>query len=152
MKKKLKNILTVAGCVTIYVVIILAVKWYKDEQSFKQTVESMLPTSVHYKDITVEQALNADYCCRFLLSDKRLYFGEIPSDSVYIRVSIPLKATIYVYPRDNESVYIVYTQQKGGSRKYILTKTGDFNRHLEILYQATGNEVFNETVDLPEAE
>lgn len=150
MKKYLKLKYVVAFICIIILCLIISLLAMK--HSYIQTVESMLPTSVAYNGLVIERALNADYVDRFTDSKRSLHFGKLSSDSKKIEIIIPGKVTIDVYPNDTDSVLISYDPHGFGiTRNYKLSGYGNFNRHLEILYDLTGNEVFNETIDLPEA-
>ena len=154
VKKKLQTTIIIIVAVAIHLATICLVIQHKEQQAYESAFDSILPTAVLYKGVHTEQALNADYRGLFtFLGEKRLYFGPMPDDTVSIVIYISFKTTITVYPRDDESVYFTYAPHHGVSRNYILDgQHGGFNRHLEILYQITGNEVFNETIDLPKAE
>lgn len=148
MKKYLKlKYIVVFICI---IILCLIISLFAMKRSYIQTIESMLPTSVAYNDIVIERALNADYYIQFVSSKKIPYLGKI-NDTRKIEIIIPGKVTINVYPNDTESVLISYDPHGFGiTRNYKLSGYGNFNRHLEILYDLTGNEVFNETIDLPE--
>lgn len=148
MKKilKLKYVMAFL-CIIIFLLIISLLIM---ERSYTQTVESMLPTSVEYNGTVIERALNSDYYALLNTSKKTLYFGEF-SDTRKIEIIIPGKATINVYPNDTKSVLISYDPHGFGiTRNYKLSGYGNFNQHLETLYDLTGNEVFNETIELSE--
>ncbi len=149
MKKflKLKYIVTFLCIIILFLIISL----FTMKRSYTQAVESMLPTSVEYNGTVIERALNSDYYALLNIPERTLYFGEF-SDTRKIEIIIPGKATINVYPNDTKSVLISYDPHGFGiTRNYKLSGYGNFNQHLETLYDLTGNEVFNETIELPEA-
>ena len=107
----------------------------------------MSDTMIRYKGVSVSKYLSSD-ACDYLTSGKRkIYFGELPSKESAIEINSPLRATIYVYPLDNNSMIIRYEPRNGINRNYIKSDYGDFNRYLEVLYELTGDEVFKETVE-----
>lgn len=57
------------------------------------------------------------------------------------------KYTLYVYPLDNDSIIIRYEPRNGIKSTYLKSGFGDFNRILEVIYELTGSEVFNESVE-----
>ncbi len=148
MKKlKIKYIIAFICMFIFFIIISLLIM----KHSYTQTVESVLPTSVEYNGIVIERALNSDYYALLNTSKRTLYFGEF-SDTQKIQIIIPGKVTINVYPNDTESVLISYDPHGFGiTRNYKLSGYGNFNQHLETLYDLTGNEVFNKTIELPEA-
>ena len=142
-------------CIVLFICIIilsLIISLLVSKHNYNQTIESMLPTHIEYNGTVINRALNADCVCRFLLPKRDLYFGKLPSNSKKIEIIIPGKVTINVYPNDTDSVLISYDPHDFGfTRNYKLSGFGDFNKHLEDLYELTDDEVFNETIDLPEA-
>ena len=76
-----------------------------------------------------------------------MYFGELPSKGCAIEINSPDRATLYVYPLDNDSIIVRYEPRNGIKRTYLKSGFGDFNRILEVFYELTGNEVFNESVE-----
>lgn len=112
-------------------------------------IDSMLPPIIQYDSEEIECSVNINYYAFFRDTDKKTYFGKLPDESSAIAISIPAKATIYVFPHTNDSVLISY---RASGHKINFTIEGkNFNDHLEVLYQITENEVFNKTVELPEA-
>ena len=63
-----------------------------------------------------------------------------------IEINSPDRATLYVYPLDEDSIIIRYEPRNGIKRTYKKSGYGDLNRVLKTLYELTGNEIFNETI------
>ncbi len=114
--------------------------------SFETNIDDMISTRINYKKTTIlSSGLSADACSYLANAKRKLYFGQIPNDAEPITVYSQFRAKIDIYPNDEKSVIVRYAPSSGISRKYILTYIG-FNRYLEIFYEMTDNEVFNETV------
>lgn len=115
--------------------------------SYDRNVKSMLHTSVSYKDVHISTSLSSDACGYLADGRRQLYFGELPSKENAIEINSPRRATIYVYPLDEDSMIIEYNPRNGISRNYIKSGFGDFNRFLQVLYELTENQVFHKTVE-----
>ena len=107
----------------------------------------MLGTMVIYKHESVTTHLSSDVCCYLKDGNRSLYFGELPSKECAIEINSPDRATLYLYPLDNDSIIIRYEPRNGIKRTYKKSGYGDFNRILKTLYELTDNEAFNETID-----
>lgn len=108
----------------------------------------MLGTVVPYKHESITTHLSSDVCGYLTTGKERwLYFGELPSQEYAIEINSPDRATLYVYPLDEDSIIIRYEPRNGIKRTYKKSGFGDFNRLLEVFYELTDNEVFNETID-----
>ena len=108
----------------------------------------MLGTVVLYKHESITTHLSSDVCGYLTTGKKRsLYFGKLPSQEHAIKINSPDRATLYVYPLDEDSIIIRYEPRNGIKRIYKKSGFGDFNRVLEVFYELTDNEVFNETID-----
>jgi len=114
--------------------------------SYKNNVDKMLVTLVLYKHESEFTSLSADACVYLTRGNRSLYFGELPQKESAIEIKSPDRATLYIYPLDENSVIIRYEPQNGIKRTYKKSGFGDFNRILEVFYEMTDNEVFNETV------
>lgn len=114
--------------------------------SYDKNVAKMLGTDVTYKSEWVHTHLSADVYGYLTHGKKSLYFGELPSAECAIRISSSDKATLYVYPMDEDSIIIKYEPRNGIKRTYKMTDYGNFDRILQAFYELTGNEVFNEIV------
>ena len=130
-------------------VLVLSV-WYSHHMYY-QIISGVRPASICYKGNTIISSFNAEYVDLFTDSKRTFYFGKLES-SEKIEIIIPGKVTMIVYPRDDDSVFLTYAPHNGIRRNYVLYQYGSFNKHLKVLYEMTGNEVFNETVDPPETE
>lgn len=128
--------------------------WFHTNLEYNNTLESMKPISIEYSGQVIDglKWVNADYVDRFTDANRTYYFGTLDDNSQFIKIIIPTKATLTVYPNDDNSVLLNYKPHKGISRNYKLSGYGDFNKHLKILYEMTGDEIFNDTIDLPKAE
>lgn len=115
--------------------------------SYEKNVDSMLSTEISYKGVRVSKYLSSDACDYLTTGNRKIYFGELPPKESAIEINSPLRATIFVYPLDENSMIIRYEPRNGISRNYIKSDYGDFNRYLEVMYELTDNEVFNETVE-----
>lgn len=71
----------------------------------------------------------------------------MPSKECAIEINSPSRATLYVYPLDEESIIIRYEPRNGIKRNYKNSGCGDFNRILKAFYELTNNQVFNETAE-----
>lgn len=86
--------------------------------------------------------------CGYLTSgDCSLYFGELPSKNYAIEINSPDRATLYIFPSDEESIIVRYEPRNGIKRTYRKSGFGDFNSILEAFYELTDNEVFNEIIE-----
>lgn len=111
---------------------------------YLNSVESMHPILLQYDNVVIRAPdFNSEYISRFTIAKKTLYFGELDKSKKPIVINIPKKAILNIYPNDDESVLLEYIPRCGLKRKYKLSNYGDFKRHLEILYEITGDEIFN---------
>lgn len=125
---------------------------FHKHEIYQNNIYAMLSPRVSYNGESIFTTVSSEYIGRFTNSKKRLYFGKIDEKQRCITITVPDKVTITVYPNDDDSVLMVYDPHHlGFTKRYKLSGYGDFNRHLKLLYQSTGNEVFNETIDLPKA-
>ncbi len=116
--------------------------------SYEKNMHQMLGTMVIYKHESITTHLSSDVCGYLTTGKERsLYFGKLPAQEYAIEINSPDRATLYVYPLDEDSIIIRYEPRYGIKRTYKKSGFGDFNRILEVLYELTGNEVFNETID-----
>ena len=115
--------------------------------SYEKNVDQMLATLVKYKGESMFTHLSSDACGYLTHGNRSLYFGELPSKECAIEINSPDRATLYVYPVDNDSIIVRYEPRNGIKRTYLKSGFGDFNRILEVFYELTGNEVFNESVE-----
>lgn len=129
--------------------IILFTCCFFSNKYYYSTMNSMKPTSLQYKGTVLFQSFSADYVDRLTTPKRSIYWGEINETENRIEITVPGKATIMIFPNDQDSVLMTYMPHHGIKRNYKLSGYGDFNRHLEILYKQTQNEVFNETIELP---
>lgn len=115
--------------------------------SYERNIDRMSGTEIRYKNVSVSSHLSVGVRDYLTSGNRKLYFGELPDQKDAIEINSPLRATLYVYPLDDESMIIRYEPRHGISRNYVKSGYGDFNRLLEVLYESTGNEVFNNVVD-----
>ena len=115
--------------------------------SYEKNMHQMLGTKVVYKHESITTHLSSDVCAYLSDGNRSLYFGELPSQESAIEINSPDRATLYVYPLDEDSIIIRYEPRNGIKRTYKKSGFGDFNRVLITLYELTGNEIFNETID-----
>jgi len=115
--------------------------------SYEKNTHQMLGTMVVYKHESIITHLSSDVCAYLSDGNRCLYFGELPSQESAIEINSPDRATLYVYPLDEDSIIIRYEPRNGIKRTYKKSGYGDFNRVLKTLYELTGNEIFNETID-----
>ncbi len=116
--------------------------------SYRRNVDDMLSTSVLYKHEDASTHLSADLCAYLTRGTRSLYFGELPAQEA-IEINAPSRATLYVYPFDEDSIIIRYEPRNGIKRTYKKSGYGDFNRILKAFYELTDNENFNETITYP---
>lgn len=84
--------------------------------SYEDNVSKMLPIYVKYKSESFVTDLSSDMCDYITDAKKTtLYFGELPSQEEAIEVNAPGRATIYVYPSDEDSLLIRYEPRGGQS-------------------------------------
>ena len=114
--------------------------------SYEKNMHQMLGTMVVYKHESITTHLSSDVCAYLSDGNRSLYFGEFPSQESAIEINSPDRATLYVYPLDEDSIIIRYEPRNGIKRTYKKSGYGDFNRVLKTLYELTGNEIFNETI------
>ena len=114
--------------------------------SYEKNMHQMLGTKVVYKHESITTHLSSDVCAYLSDGNRSLYFGELPSQESAIEINSPDRATLYVYPLDEDSIIIRYEPRNGIKRTYKKSGYGDFNRVLKTLYELTGNEIFNETI------
>lgn len=116
--------------------------------SYHENVDKMKKIAVSYKGECINTGLSADLC-DYIGEGKKwnLYFGELPSQESAIEINAPYRATIHIYPSDEDSVIICYEPRGGIKRTFVKSGYGDFNRILEAFYELTENEVFNETIE-----
>lgn len=115
--------------------------------SYEKNVDQMLATLVKYKGESMFTHLSSDACGYLTHGNRSLYFGELPSEECAIEINSPDRSTLYVYPLDNDSIIVRYEPRNGIKRTYLKSGFGDFNRILEVFYELTDNEVFNESVE-----
>ena len=114
--------------------------------SYEKNMHQMLGTKVVYKHESITTHLSSDVCAYLSDGNRSLYFGELPSQESAIEINSPDRATLYVYPLDEDSIIIRYEPRNGIKRTYKKSGYGDLNRVLKTLYELTGNEIFNETI------
>jgi hypothetical protein len=114
--------------------------------SYEKNMHQMLGTKLVYKHESITTHLSSDVCAYLSDGNRSLYFGELPSQESAIEINSPDRATLYVYPLDEDSIIIRYEPRNGIKRTYKKSGYGDFNRVLKTLYELTGNEIFNETI------
>jgi hypothetical protein len=130
------------------IITILFISCFTFFTSYEKNMHQMLGTSVKYKHESITTHLSSDVCGYLTTGKKRsLYFGELPSQESAIEINSPDRATLYVYPLDDDSIIIRYEPRNGIKRTYKKSGFGDFNRVLKTLYELTDNEIFNETID-----
>ena len=115
--------------------------------SYEKNTHQMLGTMVVYKHESITTHLSSDACAYLSDGNRSLYFGKLPSQESVIEINSPDRATLYVYPLDDDSIIIRYEPRNGIKRTYKKSGYGDFNRVLKTLYELTDNEIFNETID-----
>ena len=139
-----KNFLWMMFGSLVTIVIILCFSFFT---SYEKNMHQMLGTIVVYKHESITTHLSSDACAYLSDGNRSLYFGELPSQESAIEINSPYRATLYVYPLDDDSIIIKYEPRNGIKRIYKKSGYGDFNRVLKTLYELTGNEIFNETID-----
>ena len=128
-------------------VTILIILCFSFFTSYEKNIHKMLGTMVVYKHESITTHLSSDACAYLSDGNRSLYFGELPSEESVIEINSPDRATLYVFPLDDDSIIIKYEPRNGIKRTYKKSGYGDFNRVLKTLYELTGNEIFNETID-----
>ena len=136
-------------CVVVIVTLSIAVYGVIGYQkNYKANLSGLIPPSITYKSVTMSCSLNSDFYVRLYGFEKNLYYGELPQLTSAIKIGLFDKGVIYLYPYTQDTVIIDYQPLKGWNSQFELVGSS-FNSYLKILYQLTGNEVFNETLDLP---
>ena len=115
---------------TLIAVLILSVITFCT--SYEKNVDQMLATLVKYKGESMFTHLSSDVCGYLTHGNRSLYFGELPSKKCAIEINSPDRATLYVYPLDNDSIIVRYEPRNGIKRTYLKSGFGDFNRILEV--------------------
>ena len=128
------------------IITILFISGFTFFTSYEKNMHQMLGTKVVYKHESITTHLSSDVCAYLSDGNRSLYFGELPSQESAIEINSPDRATLYVYPLDEDSIIIRYEPRNGIKRTYKKSGYGDFNRVLKTLYELTGNEIFNETI------
>jgi len=153
MQKKRKAIIISVLIILVLTTMVAMLISFHQNKTYRNNIYAMLPPRINYNNESISTSLNADFVTRLLESKRSLYLKEIDEEQKHITISIPNKVTITVYPNNDDSVLVTYEPHHFGlKQKYKLSGFGNFNRYLEDLYEITGNEVFNETLDLPKAE
>lgn len=112
--------------------------------SYEKNVDRMLKIAVSYKGESLYTDLSSDITDYITDADKtEIYFGRLPTQEA-IEINAPNRATLYVYPSDNNSIIVRYEPRNGIKRTYKMTGYGNFDRILQAFYELTDNEVFNE--------
>lgn len=105
---------------------------------------------LQYNGVVIEKNhFSAEYSTRFDVAKHTLFFEKIDEDVTSIQITIPDKYILNIYPHDNNSILLIL-QWKSITLQYKLSDYGDFNRHLELLYEETDNEVFKQKLNLPQ--
>ena len=111
--------------------------------NYLNSVESMLPIILEYNDVVIKHPdFTSDYVSRLKDAKRHIFWGTINRSQTPVIINIPSKAELKIYPNDDTSVLIEYIPHSGWSQKYLLSEYGDFDKHLEILYEITNNDVF----------
>lgn len=104
----------------------------------------MLGTMVIYKHESITTHLSPDVCGYLTTGKERsLYFGKLPSQEHAIEINSPDRATLYVYPLDEDSIIIRYEPRNGIKSTYknlvmeILTACWKFFTNLRIMKCST---------------
>ena len=127
---------------------ILAILSFNFLTSYEKNVDRMLKIAVSYKGESLYTNLSSDVCGYLTTGkEKNIYFGALPSQDECIEINAPGRATIYVYPLDEDSIIIRYEPRGGIKRTFRKSGFGDFNRILKAFYELTDNEVFNEIIE-----
>jgi hypothetical protein len=138
-----KNFLWMLLGALITVTVILGYNFFT---GYRTNIGRMSIIQISYKGEQVYTGLSADVRDYITEAKKtRLYIGELPEQEA-IKIDAPRRATLYVYPLDENSLLIRYEPRNGIRRTYIKSGYGDFNRVLKSFYELTDNEVFNEVV------
>ena len=146
---KNKKIWKVIGICGLCLILLISGTFFVYQKKYEQGMSYLLyPPSVTYKSETFSGALGADIYVPLSCLDKKLYFGELPQESTAIRIEVYGKFEMYLFPYTQDSILVDYQPVKGWNSQFELVGSS-FNSYLKILYQLTGNEVFNETLDLP---
>ena len=138
-----KNFLWMLLGALITVTVILGYNFFT---GYRTNVGRMSIIQISYKGEQVYTGLSADVRDYITEAKKtRLYFGELPEADA-IKIKARRRATLYVYPLDENSLLIRYEPQYGIARTYKKSGYGNFNKVLKAFYELTDNEVFNEVV------
>ena len=126
---------------------ILIIASYTFLTSYEKNVDRMLNIAVSYKGETLYTDLSSDIIDYITDADKtQIYFGKLPAQEA-IEINAPNRATLYVFPLDEDSVIIRYEPRNGIKRTYEKSGYADFNSVLKAFYELTDNEVFNEIIE-----
>jgi hypothetical protein len=126
-------------------IIVLAVLITAHIDSFDNRIgAAMSPTITYLKDGKTEarsnSSISTDTWFRLTITEG-MYFGKV-SEKEYINITIPGNAHIRIYPYSDDSVIVEYDPQgKGFTERYIAF--GSFEKHMQFIYETTGNEDFN---------
>ncbi len=126
---------------------ILIIASYTFLTSYEKNVDRMLNIAVSYKGESLYTDLSSDIIDYITDADKtQIYFGKLPAQEA-IEINAPNRATLYVFPLDEDSVIIRYEPRNGIKRTYEKSGYADFNSVLKAFYELTDNEVFNEIIE-----
>ena len=128
--------------IAIFVIIMVGFFMHQNN-NYLTSVESMLPIILEYNDVVIKHPFfTSDYVSRLKVAKRHIFWGTINRSQTPVIINIPSKAELKIYPNDDTSVLIEYIPHSGWSQKYKLSEYGDFDKHLEILYEITNNDVF----------
>lgn len=139
-----KNILWMMLGSLITIVLIAGLTFFT---SYKRNIGEMKATTVEYKQERITTYLSADACDYLIDGQRSLYLGKLPSEEHMIEINSPNRATLYVYPFDENAILIHYEPRNGIARTYKKSGYGDFNCVLKTLYELTDNKAFDEIID-----
>ena len=137
----------ISGCICAIVVMLVFFTLKSLWGDYKNDLYAIKATQIIYQGNTIETHLSPDV--QGYLADGELtrYRKKLPSGENAMRIAIPHRAVLYVYPLDDDSMLIEYFPRDGISRTFKKSGYGDFNRLLRALYECTENEVFHTAVE-----
>ena len=93
-----------------------------------------------------EKGINSTILGYLNAPEKIPYWGKV-NDSNFIMIITRNTAYISIYPYDKNSVIVEYDPLYPGFTERYKISTANYNEFLQIFYEYTGDEIFNETLD-----
>ncbi len=137
----------------ILLTVLISVGTSYEKRSFLELTSQEMAWPTHddliisYKDVTIHWGsarVYGNYAGLFTAPKRSWYFGKIDPELEPIVITVPEEVVLKVYPYDasEKSVLLEFQKYKGIKRTYRLNGFADFQKHCDVLYEMTGNDVF----------